>query len=78
MYTCQKSFANNLQVKFSLFCRCGHSTEMALLSVLSDLSLTDAGNSARLVLLDLSVTSDAVFHSLLLEQLHDEIFLQAM
>ena len=67
--TCQKFFANNLQVKFGLFCRCGHSTEMALLSVLSDLLwMTDAGNGARLVLLDLSVTFDTVVHSLLLKK----------
>ena len=50
--------------------------ETALFRVLSDLSLSmiDAGGNALLVLLHLSAAFDTVDHSLLLKNLHGELF----
>jgi hypothetical protein len=50
--------------------RAGHSTETAVLHVLSEiLSAVDAGNLTALVLLDLSAAFDTVDHAILLERL---------
>ena len=50
--------------------RRGHSTETAVLRVLSDIvQAVDRGDQAALVLLDLSAAFDTVDHSILLERL---------
>ena len=47
----------------------GYSTETATIRVLSDLDAVDRGDTAALVLLDLSAASDTVDHEILLELL---------
>ena len=65
---------NGLYVKFQSAYRRGHSTETALLRILDDLLvMTDGGNNAVLVLLDLSASFDILDHTLLLQRLHAEI-----
>ena len=65
---------NGLHVKFQSAYRRGHSTETALLRILNDLLvMTDGGNNAVLVLLDLSAAFDTLDHTLLLQRLHAEI-----
>ena len=65
---------NGLHVKFQSAYRRGHSTETALLRILNDLLvMTDGGNNAVLVLLDLSAAFDTLEHTLLLQRLHAEI-----
>ena len=50
--------------------RRGHSTESAVLTVLSDILLTvDRGDFAALILLDLSAAFDMVDHDILLQRL---------
>jgi len=50
--------------------RPGHSTEIAVLQVLSDiLQAVNRGNSAALVLVDLSAAFDTVDHEILLQRL---------
>jgi len=50
--------------------RAGHSTETAILRVLSDIILAvDRGDVAALVLLDLSAAFDTVDHDILLQRL---------
>ncbi len=61
---------NNILVKFQPGFRCRHSTESALLQVVNDLLLiSDAGNHAALILLDLSAAFDTIDHSILLNRL---------
>ena len=58
-------------VKFQSAYRRGHSTETALLRILNDLVvMSDGGNNALLVLLDLSAAFDTLDHTLLLQRLH--------
>ena len=65
---------NGLHVKFQSAYRRGHSTETALLRILNDLVvMSDGGNNALLVLLDLSAAFDTLDHTLLLQRLHAEI-----
>jgi len=55
--------------------RPGHSTETAVLQVLSDvLQVLDRGNSAALVLLNLSAAFDTVDHEILLQRLRVNYF----
>ena len=71
--------ANNSYVKFQSACRCGHSTETALLRILNDkLAMIDGGHNALLVLLDLSTTFDTIDLTLLLNRLHSEIYLDVL
>ncbi len=61
---------NNILDKFQSGFRCRHSTESALLRVVNDLLLiSDAGNHAALILLDLSAAFDTIDHSILLNRL---------
>ena len=65
---------NGLHVKFQSAYRRGHSTETALLRIPNDLLvMTDGGNNAVLVLLDLSAAFDTLDHTLLLQRLPAEI-----
>jgi hypothetical protein len=64
---------NNLQEKFQSAYRPGHSCETALLRIVNDLfQIVDKGNTAILVLLDLSAAFDTIDHKLLLERLTSE------
>ena len=65
---------NSLYVKYQSAYRYGHSTETALVRVLSDLlSMIDGGDAALLVLLDLSAAFDTIDHDLLLCRLRSDI-----
>jgi hypothetical protein len=65
---------NALHAKFQSAYRSGHSTESALLRVVNDLlTMVDGGNSALLVLLDLTAAFDTIDHGLLIQRLHTEI-----
>lgn len=62
---------NGISEKFQSGFKLFHSTETALLRFLNDLLLTvDSGNSAVLVLLDLTAAFDTVDHNILLSHLN--------
>ena len=62
--------SNGLLPRFQSACRAHHSTETAVLKVLSDILLAvDAGDLSALVLLDLSAAFDTVDHGILLRRL---------
>jgi hypothetical protein len=64
---------NGLQEKFQSAYRAGHSCETALLRIINDLLLMlDKGNTAVLVLLDLSAAFDTIDHELLLRRLSSD------
>jgi len=69
--------ANLLPARQSGF-RTGHSTETAVLQVLSDILLTiDRGDlAAALILLDLTAAFDTVDHDILLQRLHTSFGIQ--
>ncbi len=61
---------NNISEKFQSGFKAHHSTETTLLRIFNDLFLTvDAGNSAALMLLDLTAAFDTVDHQILLSHL---------
>ena len=63
--------ANKLIDKFQSAYKPGHSTETALIRVVSDtFNAIDNGNLSLLTLLDLSAAFDTIDHSNLLERLH--------
>ena len=58
--------SNHLTHKFQSAYRVGHSTELALLRIVSDiLTASDASQVSILTLLDLSVAFDTIYHSIL-------------
>lgn len=68
---------NNIAEKFQSGFRKKHSTESALLRVLNDILLfVDSGNSAILVILDLSAAFDTVDHEILLTRLEKCVGIQ--
>ena len=65
---------NKIYEKFQSGCRTAHSTETALLSVLTDLLLAaDSGSPMILVLLDLTAAFDTVVHRILLARLDHHV-----
>ena len=71
--------SSHLTHKFQSACRAGHSTERALLHIISDiLTTSDANQVSILTLLDLSAAFHTIDHSILLRRLEQQFVVSGL